>query len=257
MSGAADGPELLPLIPVDGAFNFRDLGGIANAEGRLVLPGRLYRSASLDAVTPAGVATMARLGIRSVIDLRSEREVLADGRFPHEGTGIGWFHVASAVGPPSGEDPRMAEVFAADDPMALILPMLVTRAAPMFTRALELMAGEDRAPLVFHCTSGKDRTGLLAVLVHLILGVDLDLALADFERSTLALAEIKAQMAVRYHFADALTPERLELMAGADRAWVHAALDAIGGPGSLPEWLDSIGVDAALRQRLRDLLLAP
>lgn len=250
-------PELLPVIAVDGAFNFRDLGGVSTTDGRLVLPRRVYRSATLDGVSPAGLTTLAELGIHTVIDLRSEAEVAGDGRFPHEGTGIEWFHLASAVGPPSGEDPRMAAVFAAEDPMALIFPLLVTRAGSMFGTALRLIAEGGRTPLVFHCTSGKDRTGLLAALLHLILGVDLPIVLADFERSTLALAEIRAQMAARYHLASVMSAEQLDRMAGADRAWVLHALEAIGGLAGLEPWLDSIGVDAAVRHALRTTLLAP
>ncbi len=247
---------------VDGTHNFRDVGGVRTAHGRLVRPGLLFRSASLDSLTAAGQATLAGLGVRTVIDIRSEGEVGRNGRFAHEGTGVNWFHIASAVGPPTGTgDPEretaMARVMASEDPMAFILPMLFGRAGPMFAGALALMAEPDRAPLVFHCTSGKDRTGLLGVVLHLILGVELETALTEFERSAEAYDHIRADMGTRYPFMETMPAATLDRMAGAERAWVIGALDAIGGVAGLDPWLDSIGVGEAVRRSLRSLYLEP
>ncbi len=247
---------------IEGTHNFRDVGGVRAADGRLVRPGLLFRSASLDSLTEAGLAALAGLGIRTVIDIRSEGEVGRNGRFAHEGTEVSWFHIASAVGPPTGTgDPRreaaMARVMASEDPMALILPMLFGRGGPMFAGALEIMAEPERAPLVFHCTSGKDRTGLLGVVLHLILGVELETALVEFERSAEAYDHIRADMGARYPFMESMPEATLDRMAAADRAWVLSAFDTIGGVAGLDPWLDSIGIDAELRSSLRGLYLEP
>lgn len=244
------------MIDVDGTYNFRDVGGITTIGGELVLPRLVYRSASLDSVTPAGLATLAELGIRTVIDIRSEAELERNGRFPHEGTGIEWFHVVSSVGPPSGEDATTRAIWSSPDPMALVFKLLVTSASPMLAGALRLVAEAGRQPVVFHCTSGKDRTGMVALLTQLIVGVDLETALVDFERSTAALAMVRSEMAARYPQLSSLPAEVLDRMATADRVWVHGALEEIGGQGNLEPWLDSIGVDATLRHRLRTVLLA-
>lgn len=249
-------------VDVDGTHNFRDVGGVVAADGTLVRPGLVFRSASLDSLTEAGLATVTELGIRTVVDIRSEGEVVTSGRFAHEGTGIDWFHVASSVGPPLGvADPAreraMARVMASEDPMALILPMLLAHAGPMFAGALRLMAEPGRLPLVFHCTSGKDRTGLLGVVLHLILGVELETALAEFERSIEAYDHIRVDMETRYPHMSGMPAATLDRMARAERAWVLSALDTIGGVAGLDPWLDSIGVDAAMRTSLRDLLLEP
>lgn len=245
------------MIEVDGAFNFRDIGGVMTTDDRMVKPRMIYRSASLDALSGRGLAALAEIGVRTVIDIRSQGELDRNGRFAHEGTGIDWFHVVSSVGPPGGDDPVMAEIMASDDPMALIFPLLVTRAAPMFSQALRLVAEPGRQPVVFHCTSGKDRTGLLALFIHLIVGVDLETALLDFERSAEALAAVRGDMALRYPDMADLPAATLDRMAAADRAWVMAALDTIGGLDNLELWLDSIGVGADVRSRLRTLLLMP
>ncbi len=247
---------------IEGTHNFRDVGGVRTADGRLVRPELVFRSASLDALTEAGLAALAGLGMRTVIDIRSEGEVERNGRFAHEGSGVDWFHVASAVGPPTGSgdaarEAAMSRVMASEDPMALILPMLFGRAGPMFAGALQVMAEPGRAPLVFHCTSGKDRTGLLGVVLHLILGVDLETALVEFERSAEAYHHIRADMGTRYPFMETMPAATLDRMAAADRAWVLAALDTIGGVVGLEPWLDSIGVGPDVRDALRALLLEP
>ena len=265
MTGAEQGRPApgRPLAhEVEGTHNFRDVGGVHTADGRLVRPGLLFRSASLDSLTGTGLATLAALGVRTVIDIRSEGEVGRNGRFAHEGTGVGWFHVASSVGPPTGagdleRESAMARVLGSDDPMAFILPMLFGRAGPMFAGALGLMAEPGRAPLVFHCTSGKDRTGLLGVVIHLILGVELETALAEFERSLEAYEHIRADMGTRYPFMESMPAATLDRMAGADRAWVLSALDTIGGVAGLEPWLDSIDVGPDVRSSLRSLYLDP
>ena len=141
--------------------------------------------------------------------------------------------------------------------MALILPMLFGRAGPMFAGALQVMAEPGRAPLVFHCTSGKDRTGLLGVVVHLILGVDLETALVEFERSAEAYHHIRADMGTHYPFMETMPAATLDRMAAADRAWVLSALDTIGGVAGLEPWLDSIGVGPEVPDAVRALLLEP
>lgn len=247
---------------IEGTHNFRDVGGVRAADGRLVRPGLLFRSASLDSLTDAGLAALAALGVRTVIDVRSEGEVGRSGRFAHEGSGVSWFHIASAVGPPTGSgdpgrDAAMARVMSSEDPMALILPMLLSRGGPMFAGALRIMAEPQRAPLVFHCTSGKDRTGLLGVMLHLILGVELETALAEFERSSEAYEHIRNDMGTRYPFMETMPAATLDRMAAADRAWVLSALDTIGGVAGLDPWLDSIGIDGSVRASLRSLYLEP
>ena len=247
---------------VEGTHNFRDVGGVGAADGRLVRPGLLFRSASLDSLTDAGLAALAGLGVRTVIDVRSEGEVVRSGRFAHEGTGVDWFHIASSVGPPTGAgDPQreaaMARLMTSEDPMALILPMLFGRGGAMFAGALGIMAEPERAPLVFHCTSGKDRTGLLGVVLHLILGVDLETARVEFERSAEAYDHIRADMDTRYPFLETMPAATLDRMAAADRAWVLSALDTIGGVAGLDPWLDGIGIGPDVRSALRDLYLEP
>jgi protein-tyrosine phosphatase len=132
---------------------------------------------------------------------------------------------------------------------------MVTTGSKLFADALAVLAEAGSVPLVFHCTSGKDRTGLLAVFVQLIAGMDLEDVLADFEHSAEAVRANGHDMLSRFPGVEALPPERVERLHAADRSWVLGALDEIGGLSQLDAWLDSIGVGAATRAGLRLHLL--
>jgi protein-tyrosine phosphatase len=249
-------------VTIDGVFNFRDLGGGATADGRPVRTGVLYRSASLDRITAAGLAALEGLGVRTVVDLRSANEIERHGRFPHERSSIRWVHLPSPIGPPvdgaapSGPNLSFAQVTDHDEPLTVVFEGLMTHGAAFVGEILRLVAERENQPVVFHCTSGKDRTGVVAALIHLIIGCDLERALTDFERSGEAFEQIRADMASRFAELARLPPEKLERFSSADRRLLMIAFAAIGGLDALDPWLDGIGVDATVRARLRDQLVA-
>ncbi|MFD6274567.1 tyrosine-protein phosphatase [Streptomyces sp. NPDC060209] len=163
-------------ITFDRLHNFRDLGGNRSADGRSVRRGLLYRSDSLAKLEGRDWDRFLALGVRTVIDLRYPWEIAARGRVPvseqftYLNLSIEHRPYDQAVIDP-GLDPwryladRYAEV--AED------------GAAELRQALETVAGST-GPLVFHCASGKDRTGLLAALVLSLLGVDEDGVAEDF-----------------------------------------------------------------------------
>lgn len=244
------------FLDIEGAFNFRDVGGRASVDGGVLRTGRLFRSAALDSLTDDGHGQLERLGIATVVDLRSHAEIERSGRYEPRVSGIEWVHVPSPFGPPGAgsaaaeQRTQLRELMAHDDPMSVMYKRIVTDGAPMLASALQLIAGNERRPLVFHCMSGKDRTGLVAFLAQVIAGVYPDDALDDFEASALAAEEVQADMRLRYpevaQFAD-----KAERMAGADRRWVVGAIEAVGGFEHLESWLDAIGVDSSVRSGVR------
>ena len=170
------GVEIQRRIAFDRLHNFRDLGGLGSADGRTVRRGLLYRSDSLGKLEGADWERFLALGVRTVIDLRYPWETAARCRVPaverftylnlsiehrpYDQAAIDpeldpWRHLAD----------RYAEV--AED------------GAVELRQTLEAIA-ESAGPLVFHCASGKDRTGLVAALVLSLLGVDEDGVAEDF-----------------------------------------------------------------------------
>jgi protein-tyrosine phosphatase len=186
------------LIPLDGPANFRDLGGYENERGRTVRAGRVYRSDSLSYMSDEDVRhVMEVLGLRSVIDLRGHGEVSKFTHGPLGTLGVRVSHVPiidETRPPPDGWDD------AREKPLDVLYLLMLERFAHRFVEVLRLVADENAQPLVFHCAAGKDRTGLVAMLVLGLLDVDPDVIAADYamtsERMPLLLERHQARAAV-------------------------------------------------------------
>lgn len=179
-------------VVLDGAVNVRDIGGYRSAHGLEVMSGRLFRGDALNRLTSGDVSRLDRLGLRTVIDFRSAGEVLLGGgdRVPY---GIEFVHL-----PVSGGDlEAVYELIASGDHdrqrrelgdgraasfMAGMYRGFVAdgRQREAFGAALRLMCAPGRLPLLYHCTSGKDRAGWMTAIVLTVLGVPRELVLRDY-----------------------------------------------------------------------------
>ncbi|MFE6361776.1 GNAT family N-acetyltransferase [Streptomyces sp. NPDC057806] len=185
-------------IRFDALHNFRDLGGYPAADGRRVRPARLYRSDSLGKLAEATPdwSRFLSLGIRTVIDLRHPWEIESRGRVPHH-DGLA-HHPLSIEHRPYDQPALAADV----DPGPYLAERYLEVAqdgTAEIRRALELVAEAAAAdqPLVFHCASGKDRTGLLAALVLSLLGADDHTVIEDFSLTELAAPALLAEWRAR------------------------------------------------------------
>ncbi|MFF7450703.1 MULTISPECIES: GNAT family N-acetyltransferase [unclassified Streptomyces] len=241
-------------VAFDGLHNFRDLGGYPTTDGHRVRPGRLYRADSLGKLTE-GTPDWSRflsLGIGTVIDLRHGWEIEGRGRVPSDPS-FAYVHLGiehrpydqAALGADVDPGPYLAERFmeVAEDGTKEI------------RRALELIAGAER-PLVFHCASGKDRTGELAALVLALLGVDEATIIEDFSLTELATPALLADWTARN---DGAAPN-WSAYARAPEAVMRLFLRQLNARyGSVEGYVaDALGMDAAdLTARLRAGLLEP
>ncbi|WP_405014233.1 tyrosine-protein phosphatase [Kitasatospora sp. NBC_01539] len=161
---------------LDGLDNLRDLGGHRTSDGRTVRPGLLYRSDSLGKLTGPGLAGFTALGIRTVIDLRYPWEIAQTARVP-DLPGLA-FHNLSVEHRPYDQ----AALGAGVDPgpyLAARYTEVAEDGAAELAEVLRVVAAAD-GPLLFHCYSGKDRTGIVAALVLTLLGVGEHDVVADF-----------------------------------------------------------------------------
>ncbi len=163
-------------IDVEGCHNFRDLGGYPTADGRTLAWRVLFRSDGLHELTPGGVATVRHdLGIGHIVDLRTSAELGFDGRGPLEHEPIDHHHLPIYDGEASSGD---RERVAGQGLGELYLGM-IDFASERLTRIVERLATADR-PAVFHCSAGKDRTGVVSALILGSLGVHDDVIVADY-----------------------------------------------------------------------------
>jgi protein-tyrosine phosphatase len=248
-------------IELEGAPNFRDLGGYATADGRRVRPGRLYRSGVLSDLTDADVALLDSLGIATVVDLRSRDEIASrPNRLPAR---------VATVEVPVTDVSLSPTVIAAKlevgDTDGLGAEMLLTgnrafarELRATFATVLRLAIDADRRPIVFHCTAGKDRTGFASAMVLLTLGVPRDTVVDDYLFSNACLAERHAAILER---AGARIPdlEPLRALLEVRREYLEAGLDAIlDDHGSFDTYArDALGITDAERERFQAELLDP
>ena len=172
------------LIALEGSRNFRDLGGYAAACGRRVRHGRLFRSGTLAYLTPAGQRGLAELGIRTVCDLRTTRERITEPSvvLPATTRTLSWDYEldqGGIIGAIMVATPRPEGVRAAITEFYRTAP---EDFAARFAQIFHLLRATP-APVVLHCTAGKDRTGVAAALLLAALGVAREDVIADYALS--------------------------------------------------------------------------
>jgi hypothetical protein len=245
------------LIPLDGAFNFRDLGGYPVAGGQVTRWGRLFRSDTLHELSPADVATLRSLGLATIIDLRTTRELARTGRGPLGPEPVRYHHLSVIREGAEREAPGEAVAAPAAEDLSERYLWYLDVGGPALARALVLLGEADNYPLVFHCAAGKDRTGVLAALVLDIVGVEATDIVADYliteSRMELILGRYRSDPALAARMA-MLPAGRFSVEAATMERFLGAVDDRYGGSEA---WALGTGVPPASIERMRGLLLEP
>lgn len=183
-------PDDLPgrIIEVDGVFNFRDMGGYRTTDGKKVKTGLVYRSGALGEITEAGLAKLQELGIKLICDLRShEEQVAAPNKLPQNPAPT-YAHLPLLAADNRRE--RLMALLFNRSRFNTMMPEMYTRVivdgnAHLYGDILRRIANADNLSMIIHCTAGKDRTGVAAMLILSLLGVPEDVILADYSLSNL------------------------------------------------------------------------
>ncbi|MEX2984031.1 tyrosine-protein phosphatase [Streptomyces sp. C36] len=240
-------------IAFERLHNFRDLGGYRAADGRTVRWGLLFRSDSLGKLSgqDEDQDRFRALGIRTVIDLRYPWEIERSGRVPpHHGLAYHNLSIEHRPYDQAGLGPDVEPArFLADK-----YGEVAHDGVKELRRALEIVA-DDTGPLVFHCHSGKDRTGLLAMLVLALLGVHEDDIVADFALTGLATERLVAEWHTNYPDLTLTWPAYGRAPAEIMRLFLA---DLTSRYGSVHGYAaECLGADEDLVTALRERLLRP
>lgn len=168
---------------VDGAVNFRDLGGYSGALGR-VRRGRVYRAGMTHHLSEAGLMLLRDgYGMRTVIDLRTEQEMAKDGVAAFHQAGIRHIHAPVFASLDQNEETRrvrLTEMREGRYDWSASYRQMITDGGDSFRQSFSLLADAEALPLAFHCTAGRDRTGVTAALLLSLLGVERDVIAHDY-----------------------------------------------------------------------------
>lgn len=156
------------IISLEGAYNVRDLGGIKTAGGGTVKRGLVFRSDELGGLTPGDSSQLGALGIKTVVDFRSDDEARRAAPNPLKSVrevrmGLDCGNMEAVLG----------EVNEKTGPelMKKVNSLLVREGVVIFREFFSLLERGENVPLLFHCAAGKDRTGFASAIFLSSLGV--------------------------------------------------------------------------------------
>ena len=255
------------VVPLTGGCNFRDLGGYLAKDARMVRKGRLFRSGVLAHLAPEDQPLVQGLGIGTIIDLRTDREIVAEPtRWPHpvEVHAFGQTIENPAAhlqqGWDENTDPAEVKAFMRQSYATMPLSLLP------HVRALFRTLLESESPVLLHCTAGKDRTGFCSAIILTAIGVARSDVIADYELTNsavdlLAFTRSHAPAADQTEDGrspvDLMPPQVREVLLSADGEFLAAALDVIAETyGSVQDYLaEAAQIDRAEQAEICSRLL--
>lgn len=172
-------------VHLDGAHNFRDLGGYRLSCGGVFSGARVYRSDHLGGLTDDDRQKLVSLGVTTVVDFRRAYE-RAENPDRLEGTGIDevWLPVEAegvdVINIRRAVEEGELDTAGAQDYLTRANTAFVTHFSRVFSDFLHLLLEPGRLPLVFHCSAGKDRAGFAAALTLLIAGASRQAVMQDY-----------------------------------------------------------------------------
>ncbi len=241
------------MVPLTGATNFRDLGGYVGRGGRPVRWRWLYRSDHLGHLTAADQAELQRRGLTRALDFRGVQES-AGAAYSLPGLQRHALHIEPTVVQRLQSIADRGHVLDETTTVGLMEDLyrnVVRHQAPRLAQFFGHVLSAD-APLVFHCTAGKDRTGLAAALLLRALGVPQDVVMQDFLLTNQVLRPPAA-------LSHGLPDDVRRALWGVRASYLEAGLNAIEQDhGGIEPYLKKVvGLDEQAFEALARQCLAP
>ena len=172
-------------LPMAGGYNFRDLGGFRTKDGKYTKWGKIFRSDDLNHLTEDDLLYLASIPLVSIVDFRTQDEIkVAPDKNPSSlknnySLTISPGNVLAFEELVKKSESEMKEI------MMQLNESLITDSASVasYKKFFMLLQSDEELPLMFHCSAGKDRTGMAAALILYALGVDESTILEDYMTS--------------------------------------------------------------------------
>jgi protein-tyrosine phosphatase len=254
MSETPSLPVRARRVSLQGVVNFRDLGGYATGDGRLMRWGQIFRSDVLADLTDTDLSVLSGIGLRTICDLRSASERLNKPNRTLSGAAVG-IHPIGFM--PHRGDELLADTKAGrisvpdiENRVREIYRRFVTDQCGTFAKLLELIDTEP-LPLLIHCTSGRDRTGFASAVLLMAMGVPRATIVEDYALSS------EYRRDLTFQIGGSVEPEVMATLTNAHTGYLAASFQAIDeGWGSDAAYLrTALGLSEDRRNRLQEKLL--
>lgn len=233
----ADMPEHVKKrhVALEGAHNFRDLGGYPSEDGRSVRWGLFYRSDALADLTDDDVEKIGKLGIKLVCDFRTaEERADAPDRLPDDPAPE---VLELEIGVKGAKLNELQERILSGDLEGVDLGQMlvdgnrafVTKFVDRYARLLERVQHAESLPTLVHCTGGKDRAGMASALILRTLGVPEEIVFDDFLLTNHYTERRIEEILLFIRFASLFRtdPEDVRPVLGVERAYLEAGFEEI------------------------------
>ena len=239
--------------PFQGCFNFRDIGGYLNEDGKTVKKGLYFRAGRQDRMSNQDLLQLSDLKISTQIDLRKPDEVLDQGKGPLEAMGAKYINIA--VIPEGGSDQLTRLV--GDTGISGKRYLGYLEFGPTsWLRLFGILANEDNLPVVLHCTAGKDRTGVSTAFLLSVLGVSREVIEADYLLTNLDTERQADFIENTVGYPDGYDRERMIAVAGVPEDAMKDFLDGVESKwGTVVEYLKKIGITQEQMDMIRSKFL--
>lgn len=245
-------------LPLEGALNFRDLGGYFTESGQQVRWGLLYRSDALDRLKSEDLRYVDALNLQTICDLRSQVEC---NNRPSKLTAPQHLHMPIKDDMVNGE--QIISQLKTGDATGLDTEMMIGSYRRLldgfpqtFGRVLRHLSQPENQPGLFHCTAGKDRTGLTAAMLLSLLGVPRDVIMHDYTLTNTFVKPFTDMLQSRLE-AVGVDFEQVRAIFSAPSVLLESAFDHLDTYyGGVEAYLrDHAGLDDTTIQALRTRLL--
>jgi protein-tyrosine phosphatase len=247
-------------IGMENTVNFRDLGGLKTKDGKTVRKGMIYRSDNLSKLESDQFQQFNALRISSVYDLRTDHEI--KGKEDHLPTNVRYRHtpvVEDNAGEIKGLKKRVLNGEITEQQAKDMTAKFYADAVTVHVGATKSILDSITAsgePVLYHCSAGKDRTGIVSALILSILNVDRQVIVDDYmlsnyyrrHRAEKTLGKAKLGRVIK----PKLNMDAIEVLSTVDESFILATFNAIDSTyGGIEPFIENqLGIDKATRLKL-------
>jgi protein-tyrosine phosphatase len=236
-------------LPLEGAYNVRDIGGYGTVDGRTTRWGILFRADGLHRLPPDAQARLHAQGVKTVVDLRRSDELEAAPNVFAKSSQVTYHHMSLLIDKP----PVVVENLRS---LIDIYRIILDERQDQVRTVLSTFAAPEGLPGVVHCTAGKDRTGVIVALILGLCGVPHDTIVADYALTSTYLGEAFMEEARQRAVKRGFIWEQYQPMVTCPPENMEATLHHLDTTyGGFEAYADHIGFAEEQIRRLREALL--